>query len=130
MGGTSLNTCRCLQPCVVVGGGANTLLGPGRAGPCGFLCLCPGDHAFVCGCSGVGVRGGGVLVCLLVPALCCCIPLWGVGVWVSGGGSWFFHSGREHLGITAWCASVRVCGRSSGWLCACVGCAVGLWCSV
>ena len=98
MGGTSLNTCRCLQPCVVVGGGANTLLGPGRAGPCGsFLVL--EDHAPLCvWCLGVG-GGGGVLVCLLVPALCLLHLV--LGVWVSGGGSWFFHSGREHLGITA-----------------------------
>ena len=42
--------------------------------------------------SGVSPRAGPVLAALLVG---------GVGVWVSGGGSWFFHSGREHLGITA-----------------------------
>ena len=85
----------------VSGGGANTLLGPGRAGPCGSF-LVPEDHAPLCvWCrgsgwgwwgSGVSPRAGPVLVAPRVG---------GVGVWVSGGGSWFFHSGREHLGITA-----------------------------
>ena len=65
----------------VSGGGANTLLGPGRAGPCGsFLVL--EDHAPLCvWCLGVG-GGGGVLVCLLVPALCLLhlvLGVWGCG---------------------------------------------------
>ena len=66
----------------VSGGGANTLLGPGRAGPCGsFLVL--EDHAPLCVCGvWVWVGGGGVLVCLLVPALCLLHLV--LGVWWCG----------------------------------------------
>ena len=37
----------------------------------------------------------------------------GAGGWVSGCGSWFFHSGREHLGIM----TVTLCGCGCGVLC-------------
>jgi uncharacterized spore protein YtfJ len=50
----------------------------------------------VIGC-GLGVSVGCVL---LWPVLHSCVCLLvGVGVGVSGCGSWFFHSGREHLDI-------------------------------
>ena len=46
-----------------------------------------------CVVGGVGVCGSPGRPCSWAPAVV------GVCGWVSGGGSWFFHSGREHLGI-------------------------------
>ena len=68
-----------------VGGGANTLLGPGRAGPCGsFLVL--EDHAPLCVCVVFGCGWGVVgfwCVSSCRPCACCtsCWGCGGVGVW-------------------------------------------------
>ena len=72
---------------------------------------------WVCVCGGlrVGVSVGCVL---LWPVLHSCVCLLvGVGVGVSGCGSWFFHSGREHLDIAI--VTLSLLGRG-----------LWLWCSV
>ena len=72
---------------------------------------------WVCVCGGlrVGVSVGCVL---LWPVLHSCVcMLVGVGVGVSGCGSWFFHSGREHLDIAI--VTLSLLGRG-----------LWLWCSV
>ena len=72
------------------------------------------------GCSCVVVCGWGVSVgCVLLwPVLHSCVCLLvGVGVGVSGCGSWFFHSGREHLDIAI--VTLSLLGRG-----------LWLWCSV
>ena len=90
MGGTSLNTCCCcLPPDGVGGGGANTLLGPGRTGPCGSFLVSGtrGAHCLV-GVRVWWVAGGGVGgVCASVagPAFLC-LPVGGCG----GGGVWLW----------------------------------------
>ena len=69
----------------------------------------------------VGVCGSPGRPCSRAPRLC------GVCGWVSGGGSWFFHSGREHLGIMTGAPVVWGCG--CGVLCnfcCCVSCVIRL----
>src|SRR5690606_41424191 len=89
MRGSSLNTCcGCLLLWWVGGGAANTLLGPGRTGPCGFL-LVPRYASYPlvggCACVGCGLGVCGVCASVAGPAFLC-LPVGGCG----GGGVWLW----------------------------------------
>ncbi len=79
----------------------------GEQAPAALSCCC-----CTCLCV-VVVRWGGGCLCVSLAGPSHGSRCGGVCGWVSGCGSWFFHSGREHLDI----AAVPVCGGGCGVLC-------------